>query len=78
MRHETATFGQKKHKSRNSSYHDFCIFLLFQQQKTKISWNPHSYSVLANLQKERFQISRLQHRKLKKPIFAPFFEKGYF
>ena len=33
MRHETAIFGQKKPKSRNSSYHFFCLFL-FQQQKT--------------------------------------------
>ena len=33
MRHETATWT-KKHKSRNFSYHCFCLSLLFQQQKT--------------------------------------------
>ena len=34
-----AIFGQKT-KPRNSNYH-FCLFLLFQQQNTKISWNLH-------------------------------------
>ena len=34
MRHETAIFGPKKPKSRNSSYHFyFFAFFLFQQQK---------------------------------------------
>ena len=32
MRHETAIFGPKNPKSRNSSYHFFAFFL-FQQQK---------------------------------------------
>ena len=57
----------------------FFAFFLFQQQKnTKISWNPYFYSVLKNLKKEIFQILNLKHRKLRNPIFAPFFEKGYF
>ena len=54
-------------------------FLLFQKQKnTKICWNPYFYSVLANLKKENFQNLNLKHRKLKNPIFAPFFWKRLF
>ena len=37
MRHETAIFGHKKPKFINSSYHIFCLFLLFQQQKAQKS-----------------------------------------
>ena len=40
MRHEMAIFGPKKPKFINSSYHFFCLFLLFQQQKTKNAETP--------------------------------------
>ena len=53
----------------------FCLFSLSTTKNTKISWNPYFYSVLANLKKENFQILNLKHRKLKNPIFAPFFWK---
>ena len=79
MRHETAIFGQKKPKFINSSYHFFCPFLLIQQQKTqKSAETPNFYSVLANLKKENFQNFNLKQRKLKNPIFAPFFRKRLF
>ena len=55
----------------------FCLFLLLQQQKHKISWNPYLYSVWANLKNSKF--NELKHRKLKKKtIFAPFFWKRLF
>ena len=41
--------------SRNSSYHFFCLFLLFQQQKTHKSAEPLFYSVFANLKKRIFK-----------------------
>ena len=44
MRHETAIFGPKKPKSRNSSYH-FFAFLLFQQQKTPKLAETHIFIV---------------------------------
>ena len=41
VRHKTAIFGPKKPKFINFSYHFFCLFLLFQQQKTpKIAETP--------------------------------------
>ena len=82
MRHETAIFGQKNPKSRNSSYHFFFLpFLLFQQQKnTKISRNTYFYSVLANLKKRifKFKLKTQKIKKKKKLFLHPFFEKGYF
>ena len=57
------------------------IFGLFSQsttKNTKISWNPYFYSVLTNPQKDNFQNLNLKHRKLKNPIFAPFFWKRLF
>ena len=79
MRHETAIFGQKKPKFRNSSYHFFsCLFSLSKTKNTKISWNPYFYSVLANLKKENFPKINLKHRNLKNPIFAPIFWKRLF
>ena len=72
-------FWTKKAKSRNSSYHFFLPFSsLTTTKNTKISWNPYFYSVLANLKKENFQNLNLKHRKLKNPIFAPFFWKRLF
>ena len=55
MRHKTAIFGPKTkiHKFQLSYF--FAYFLFFQQQKTQISWNPYSYSVLANLKKRLFK-----------------------
>ena len=47
----------------------------FNNKNTKTSWNPYFYSVLANLKKDNFQNFNSKHRKLGKPIFAPFFEK---
>ena len=47
-------------------------------KNTKNSWNPYFYSVLADLKKENFQNLNLKHRKLKNPIFAPFFWKRLF
>ena len=74
MRHETAIFGPKKPKSRNSSYHFFFAFFLFQQQKTpKLAETPIFIVFLKNLKKENFQILNIKHRKLKYPILAPFF-----
>ena len=57
------------------------IFFLFSSLSTKnteISWNPYFYSVLANPPKEKFENLNLKNRKLKNPIFAPFFWKGLF
>ena len=51
------------------------FFSLSTTKNTKISWNPYFYCVLANLKKENIQILNLKHRKLKNPIFAPFFWK---
>ena len=57
------------------------IFLPFSSltttKNTKVSWNPYFYSVLANL-KKNFQNLNSKHRKLKNPIFAPFFWKKLF
>ena len=50
----------------------FCLFLVLQQQKHKNSWNPYFYSVLADQKNSKF---KLKHRRLKNPIFAPFFLK---
>ena len=47
-------------------------------KNTKVSWNPYFYSVSANLKKENFQHLNSKHRKLKNPIFAPFFWKSLF
>ena len=55
----------------------FLPFFSFKNKNTKSCWNPYFYSVLANLEKRIFQKNNLKHRKLKNPIFAPFFEKGY-
>ena len=69
-------FWTKKPKSRNSSYHFLLPFSsLTTTKNTKVSWNPYFYSVLANLKKENFQNLNSKHRKLKNPIFAPFFLK---
>ena len=76
MRHETAIFGPKKTQIQKFQLSFFLAFFLFQQQK--ISWNPYFYSILTNLKNQNFQILNLKHRKLRNPIFAPFFEKGYF
>ena len=79
MRHETAIFGPKKLNFINSSYHFFLpVFFSLNNRKHKKCWNPYFYSVLAKQKKENFQILYLKHWKLKNPIFAPFFEKGYF
>ena len=54
----------------------FLPFSSFSTTKTTtICRNPYFYSVLANLQKENFQILNIKHRniKKKKTIFAPFF-----
>ena len=71
-------FWTKKPKTRNSSFF-FLPFSSFSTTKTTtICRNPYFYSVLANLQKENFQILNLKHRNLekkKKHFFAPFFEK---
>ena len=72
-------FWTKKAKSRNSSYHYFGPFPSFTTTKnTKLSWNPYFYSVLTDLKKDNFQNLNLKHRKLKNPIFAPFFWKRQF
>ena len=72
-------FWTKKAKSRNSSYHFFfAFFFSYNNKKHTNQLNPYFYSVLANLKKEKFQNLNLKHRKLKNPIFAPLFEKGYF
>ena len=78
MRHETAVSEQKQ--SRNSSYH-FCLFSSpSTTEDLKICWKPYfiiTISVLAS-QTNNFQNLNIKHRKLKNPVFAPFFEKGYF
>ena len=56
MCHETAIFGPKNQKSEIPVNVFFACFLLFQQQKTKNCWNPYFFSVVANLNKENFQI----------------------
>ena len=79
MRHETAIFGPKKPKSRNSNYHLFLpVFFSFNNKEHKKSLKPLFESVLANLKKENFQNLNLKHWKKKKKKIAPFFEKGYF
>ena len=55
VRHETAIFGPHKTKTRNSSYHFWGLFLLFQQQKHKNVLKALLYSVLANLEKRFFK-----------------------
>ena len=75
MRHETAIFGPKTQIQKFQLSFSFCLFSLSTTKNTKISWNPYFYSVLTNLKKENFQILNLKHRKLKNPIFAPFFWK---
>ena len=63
LRHFSAFFGQKNQIQKFQL--SFVLpFLLFQR--------------LANLKKDNFQTLNLKHRKLNNPIFAPFFEKGYF
>ena len=57
----------------------FCAFFFSNNNKKhKNSWNPYFYSVLAELKRENFQNLNLKHRKLKNPIFAPFFRKRLF
>ena len=68
---------KNKNKSRNSSYHFVLPFSSLSTTKThKNQLKPLFLLCLANLKKERFQNFNLKHRKLKSPIFAPFFEKG--
>ena len=77
MRHETAIFWAKNPNSEIPVIIFFLPFFLF-QKKHKNLLKPLFYSVLANLKKEKFRKINLKHRNLKNPIFAPFFEKGYF
>ena len=79
MRHAPATFGRKKHKSRNFSHHFIVAFFFsFNSKKTpKLAETP-IFKCFGKPKKENFQKMNLKHRKLKNPIFAPFFEKGYF
>ena len=70
---------QKKPKFINFSYHFFCLFLLFQQQKNPtIAETPIFIVFLANQKKDNFQKKNLKHWKLKKPNFAPLFWKRLF
>ena len=71
-------FLDKKPKSRNSSYHFFGSFLLFQQQKHKHLLKPLFYSVLANLQKREFSKNELKTEKFEKPNFCTLFLKRLF
>ena len=75
MRHETAIFGQKNPNSEIPVIIFLPCSYLSKTKNTKICWNPNFYDVLANLKKEDFPKINLKHRKLKNPIFAPFFWK---
>ena len=66
-------FGPTQPKSGNSSNHFLSFFFLFQQQKHKNALKPLFYSVLAKPKKRDFSKIISKHRKLKNPIFAPFF-----
>ena len=67
-------FWTKKPRSRNSSYHLFCLLSLSTTKNTKVSWNPYLYSVLTNLKKE-FSNFKLKTQKIEKPNFCTLFSK---
>ena len=60
MRHETATFGQKKAQKNTNPEIPVIIFFAFfffsTTKNTTISWNPYFYSALANLKKRSFRL----------------------
>ena len=85
MRHETAILGQKTQIQKFQLSFLLGSFVLCQQQKTQKSVETPIetpififYSVLSKLKKENFEKLNLKQRNLKNPVFAPFFEKGYF
>ena len=78
MRHETAIIGQKNPNPEIPVIIFFCLFSSLSTTKTQKMLKPLFHSVLANLKKENFQTFKLKTLKIENPIFAPFFEKGYF
>ena len=74
MRHETAIAGPKT-QIQKFQLSFFAYFFSFNNKNTKIGWKP---MFLYCFNKPKNQNLNLKRRKLKNPIFAPFFDKRQF